>query len=150
MAISHTPWQPCFLMDQIPFSYFCKGSPNIHFYRIKCSILNTGFRSNMFNVSYIGTLGKLATPPDGYFIEGLICFGYFCGKLSNDHFYPNFFEFRPPVSEKIFKVFVISISHPLFSHFFKWIKFLEAIFVEGHLISAKLFSILTTSFREDF
>ena len=86
MAISHAPWQPCFLMDQIPFSYFCKGSPNIHFSRIKISILNTGFMSKML-VSYIGTLGKLATLPGGHFINGLICFGYFCGRLSNDHFY---------------------------------------------------------------
>ena len=33
-AISHSPWWPCFLMDQISFSCFCRGSSEDHFYEV--------------------------------------------------------------------------------------------------------------------
>ena len=57
------PWWPGFLTDQISFSYFCRGSPYNHFCQSNFnSILTTGFKEEMFTVSYTGTQGKLVTP----------------------------------------------------------------------------------------
>ena len=100
----------------------------------------------MFKISYIGTLGKLATPPGGHFIDGLICFGYFRGRLSNDHFYEKFLNSTTDFREDL-QSFCYLDKPPTLQPLF----LMDQIFVEGHLVFAKLFSILTTSFRgEDF
>ena len=67
------------------------------------------------------------------------------------------FQFWPLVSEKkMFKVSYIGTQGKLATtpggHVFWQIKFVLAIFVEGHplIISTKLFWILTTGLRQDF
>ena len=128
------------------------------------SILTIGFREEMFWVSYIGTLGKLAMDPgsrifDGSnlffatFVEGHLVtisvklFSSLTNGFKGDvyslrryipgtcqatwrpcvwrikfvfailkrsiqwSFLPNYFEFWPPDSEKIFEVYVLAISH---------------------------------------
>ena len=86
---------------------------------------------------------KLATPPGGYVFQRI------------KFILTNFVECCPVIIStkilvsEIFKVLVLSSVTPLAAMFFD-IKFISAIFVESHLltISVKLFSILTTGFRD--
>ena len=78
-----------FLTDQISFSYFCRGSPNNHFYQI---IFNSDhwFQKMMFKVPYIGTQEKWATPRGGHvFLTDQVRFSYFLSKVIQCKSLPN-------------------------------------------------------------
>ena len=77
----------------------------------------------MFKASYIGTFGKLATPPGSHVLTDQICLSFFCRRSSDDHCYQIILNSDHLFQRRIFKGFIITISHVPWRPCFGWSNF---------------------------
>ena len=128
------PLAAMFLMDQIRFSYFCRGSPSDHFCHI---IFNFDHRFQRrwflkFFHRYIIETGHYLWQP--CFLNDHIRFSYYCRWSPSDYFYyiilNSDHRFQRKRSAKNFLPQKATLPG---NHFFDGSNFFQAIFVEGHL-----------------
>ena len=77
METGHAPWWPCFLTDQIYFSYLARRSPSDYFYQI---ILNSDkWFQNRRSSKFLSPRWRPC------FLTDQISFGFFCRGSPREH-----------------------------------------------------------------